>query len=383
MIFPILPIFLRHVLGASFGMIGVIEGVAEGLGSLLKYVSGYISDKIHRRKGLTLIGYGVSALSKLFFALATSPITVLLFRMLDRTGKGIRTSPRDALIADSVAPSERGKYFGIHRAADTFGAVLGTIIAVGLLWRFGANLTGAMRAVLFWSFVPAAIGVALLFFVRETGLPHPASGRRAPLFHFGHLSTQFRWLLIVAGLFGLANYSYSFYILKADMLDISIAFIPIIYLLYNIFYAASSYPAGRLSDRIGRTPVLIVAFGLFAIINIAFAYWMQASSLWILFILYGLFVGLTDGVFKAFVSDLAAKENRGEAFGLYHTVIGFSTLIGNTAAGIAWQRYGAPVPFVMSALLIMCAAVLIMVKFYGHESIKITNGAQDFKGYRR
>ena len=381
MIFPILPIFLKSVLGASFGLIGVIEGVAEGLGSLLKYFSGFLSDKIHRRKGLTLAGYGLSALSKLFFALANNPITVLLFRSVDRIGKGIRTSPRDALIAESVDEHERGKYFGIHRAFDTAGAIIGTIIAIAILYLFENNISEAIRSVLLLSFIPAALGVALLFFVKEVRMDRVVASSKK-LFNFGKFSRQFKIFLVVAALFGLANYSYSFYILRAHDVGIFIALIPAIYLIYNIFYAFSSYPAGKLSDRIGRSPVLIGAFILFAICNLLFAFAANKTSIWFLFALYGLFIGLTDGVFKAFVSDLAARESQGEAFGLYHTVIGLATLIGNTGAGFLWQWYGAAWPFIISAGLIILAIIVLVFVFYNHESIKTENGARDFRGYR-
>ncbi|MEK7114826.1 MAG: MFS transporter [Patescibacteria group bacterium] len=385
MIFPILPIFLKDVLGASFGLIGLIEGLAEGLGSILKYFSGYLSDKIHKRKGLTLLGYSISALSKLFFALAQSPLTVLFFRSLDRTGKGVRTSPRDALIAESVNESERGKYFGIHRASDTAGAVIGTLIAVGLLFYFDNDIVNAIRSILLISFIPAAIGVLLLLFVREPKFVvksiHQLADKKK-LFQFGRFSRDFKIFLVAAALFGLANYSYSFYILRANDVGVMIAFIPLIYLIYNIFYALSSYPAGRLSDKIGRAPVLIGAFVLFAALNLAFAFEAGKLSIWFLFALYGLFIGLTDGVFKAFVSDLVSRESQGEGFGIYHTVIGFATLFGNLGAGLIWQTYGAIWPFIISAVLIILAGLIILIKFFDHRGMKGNYDIRHFKSYR-
>src|SRR3989344_1489196 len=381
MIFPILPIFLKDVLGASFGLIGLIEGLAEGLGSILKYFSGYIYDKIHKRKGLTLLGYGLSAVSKLFFALAQSSMTVLFFRSLDRTGKGIRTSPRDALIAESVSESEKGRYFGIHRTFDTAGAIIGTLIAVALLFHFDNDIVNAIRSVLLISFIPAAIGVLLLFFVREPKFIEKITQAKR-FFQFGKFSSDFKIFLIVATLFGLANYSYSFYILRANDIGLMITFIPLIYLIYNIFYALSSYPAGRLSDKIGRTPVLIAAFILFAALNLAFAFVANQLSIWILFAFYGLFIGLTDGVFKAFVSDLVSREDQGEGFGLYHTVIGFATLFGNLGAGLIWQPYGAIWPFIISAVLIVLAGLIILFKFFNHVGVKGNYDARHFRGYR-
>ena len=388
MIFPILPIFLKNVLGASYATIGLIEGVAEGLASFLKYFSGYVSDLTRRRKGLTLIGYGLSALSKLFFALANSPFTVLLFRSLDRVGKGVRTSPRDALIAESVAAHERGKYFGFHRASDTAGAIIGTLVTVFVLYYAETSYlqpdlsSNIIRLIFILSFIPAIIGFLLLFFVREVKTSGPVSFQKRPLFQFGKFSGDFKFFLLVAALFGLANYSYSFYILKADELKLAVFLIPLVYLIYNILYAASAYPAGKLSDRIGRTPVLAAAFILFALINVGFAYNQEIVYLWPLFGLYGLFLGLTDGVLKAFVSDLAAKESQGEAFGLYHTVIGFTTLTGNAVGGFIWKLYGSVYPFLLSGFLIALAAILLWLKFYQHNGFKTKTSPQDFKGYR-
>ena len=366
MIFPVLPIFLKNVLGASFSMIGIIEGVAEGLASLLKYFSGYLSDAIHRRKGLTLLGYSLSSISKLFFALSASPITILFFRSLDRIGKGIRTSPRDALIAESVGPEERGKYFGLHRASDTAGAVIGTIIAVFIIYYL-ETVSSAIRLILLLSFIPAIIGVFLLLFVREVpfhedGAKHLLKERKK-LFQFGQFSSNFKFFLIVAAFFGFANYSYSFYILKANELKMAIFLIPVVYLIYNVFYAFSAYPSGKLSDKIGRAPVLVSAFVLFALINVGFAYVSNPIYLWALFACYGLFIGLTDGVLKAFVSDLSLRESHGEAFGIYHTVIGFSTIAGNIIAGFLWQAYGSFWPFMLSAILILIASMMLGLKF--------------------
>ena len=382
MIFPILPIFLKHVLGAPFIVIGLIEGVAEGLGSILKYFSGYLSDKIRKRKGLTIIGYTLSALSKFIFAIANSPLIVLAARTLDRTGKGIRTAPRDALIAESVGPKERGKYFGIHRASDTAGAVLGTVIAIAILYLLENNISGTLRMILFISFIPAVLSVLLLIPVKEVISTKPKSSRSHKLFDFGTLSPRFKKVLIVASLFGLANYSYAFYILRADDIGLVLFLIPVVYLIYNIFYALSVYPAGRLSDKIGRKPLLLAAFVLFALVNLGFAFMIDSLTVWILFALYGLFIGLTDGVFKAFISDLAAREHRGEAFGIYHTTIGVATLGGNLIGGIVWQLYGAIWPFVLSSIWILMAAFVLLTKVPPAAQKKIAFTSEKFRGYR-
>tara|TARA_Y100000310_G_scaffold344852_1_gene460009 strand:- start:7602 stop:8828 length:1227 start_codon:yes stop_codon:yes gene_type:complete len=382
MIFPILPIFLKNVLGAPFIVIGLIEGVAEGLGSILKYFSGYLSDKIRKRKGLTIIGYALSASSKFIFAIANSSLIVLAARTLDRTGKGIRTAPRDALIAESVDPKERGKYFGIHRASDTAGAVLGTLIAIVILYLLENNISGTLRMILFISFIPASLSVLLLLPVKEVASTRSKQFKDHKLFDFGTLSPRFKKVLIVASLFGLANYSYAFYILRADDIGIMLFLIPVVYLIYNIFYAASVYPAGKLSDKIGRKPLLLSAFVLFALVNLGFAFVINDITVWVLFALYGLFIGLTDGVFKAFISDLAVREHRGEAFGIYHTTIGLATLGGNVLGGLVWQLFGAIWPFILSSVWILIAAFVLLTKVQPVAQKKEAFTADKFRGYR-
>lgn len=385
MIFPILPIFLKTVLGASYISIGIIEGIAEGIGSFLKYFSGYMSDRWGKRKGLTLLGYGVSAFAKLSFALAQSSLTIALFRAVDRFGKGVRTSPRDALIAESVPNDERGKYFGLHRSADTAGAIIGTVIAIMLLYFLNDNISGTIRFILFISVIPAIFGFLLLFGVKEvsqiTGKKVKHISQRA-LFDFGTLSLKFKRFLVIAGLFGFANYSYAFYILRADDIGIALFLIPVVYLIYNMCYALSAFPAGSLSDRFGRVALLVIAFGLFALVNIGFAYGAGTLSIWFLFGLYGLFIGLTDGVFKAFVTDLVAQERRGEGLGLYHMVVGLSVMAGNIVGGVLWYAYGVEIPFLLSASVIVCAGMMLVVYFRDHVGEPVHVNAHSFRGYR-
>lgn len=387
MIFPILPIFLKNILGASFIFIGLVEGIAEGLAAFLKYFSGFVSDKIKNRKTVTIAGYGFSAVAKIFFALASSPFTILIFRSMDRVGKGIRTAPRDSLIAESIEPKERGKYFGIHRAADTAGAIIGTLLAMAVLFFIpGASITSqSVRLVFTIAIIPAIIGLILLLKVKEPNFSQKTSENisKSKLFSFKGLSGNFKIFLIVAAFFGLANYSYAFYILRADDVGILLFLIPLIYLVYNVFYAASSYPSGAWSDKLGRKALLLFAFILFALVNMGFAFFADKNTIWILFALYGLFIGMTDGVLRALVADLSLAERHGEAFGMYHMVVGLTTLTGNLIGGFLWQNYGPEWPFVLSALFIIVAsAILLFVLKRPESELRVVADLSRFRAYR-
>ncbi|OHB21412.1 MAG: hypothetical protein A2939_03765 [Parcubacteria group bacterium RIFCSPLOWO2_01_FULL_48_18] len=400
MIFPILPIFLTGVLRAPMPIVGVIEGIAEATASIFKYVSGRVSDKVKRRKTLTVFGYSFSAVSKPFFALSFFWWHVLVFRFLDRVGKGIRTSPRDALIKESVDEERIGRSFGLHRAMDTFGAIAGTIIVSVALFTWGSSAEH-LRNIFWLSFIPAALAVfCLVVFVKEprrggeesafppqmldaavkpsvqdAGFRGEADGR--PLV----FSKNFKLLLVAAAIFALGNFSYAFFILRAQDAGTDLAFIPLVYLLYNASYAAAAYPIGRLSDRIGRTKVLIAGFVLFSLTNLGFAFGANAYTVWILFALYGIFVAAGDTIFRALVADLAPLQQSGKAFGAYHLVAGLAALPANFFGGILWQDIGKPAPFIFAAAT--SAVAIIPLALLGNiERQKRIYGAEQFKGYR-
>lgn len=386
MIFPILPLFMKNILGAPFAAIGLAEGLAEMVSSFMKYFSGWLSDVSRKRKPLTIAGYSLSALSKLFFAIAPSWIFVLIFRSVDRVGKGLRTSPRDALIADSVGTQERGKYFGLHRAMDTTGAFFGVLVAFVLLYvllsgdSLGPGMEGAMRNVFLFAFLPAIVGVLLLaLFVKDVIGPKIP---RPKLFDLKGFSKRFWIAVALLGLFSFGNISYAFFILKAEDMGMAILLIPLLYLLYNFSYAATAYPAGKISDKVGRVKLMTVGFLLLAAVLLGFAIAYENWMLWGLFFLYGISVGVTDSVGRAFISDIGKQERKGTSFGIYHAVLGIGALAGNLLFGVLWDAMGGMFPFVFASSIILLAAILFLFFFRDHVGFQQKYGLEAFKGYR-
>lgn len=340
MVYPLVPLFLTASLGASPAVLGLVEGLAESTASLLKVFSGYLSDRVRNRKWLTIVGYTVSGAGKAILAAATGWGTVLLGRVGDRLGKGIRTAPRDALVADSAADGRHGAAFGLHRALDSSGAVVGVLLA----WVFLARLRSGYAAVFRWSLVPAAIGILLLFLVRETP---PAGSASALSFDWRVLPPRLRRFLLLALAFALGNSSNAFLLLRAASLGVSGAWTVLLYLAYNVAYAAASYPAGTLSDRIGRKRLLVTGYAFYGLVYLGFATLggAQAWLLWPLFVLYGLYSGLTDGVEKALIADLAPADVRATALGLHGTLVGVGLLAASLVAGELWEHVGAAMVF--------------------------------------
>jgi len=356
MIFPILPVFLTAVLHANMAIVGLIEGVAEACSSILKLYSGWLSDRLGKRKVLIVAGYALSAITKPMFGFATTWTHALAARVMDRTGKGIRTSPRDALIAASVT-KERGKWFGMHRMMDTLGAVAGTIIAILLLSRFSGE--HAFRLIFWLSLIPGLLAVIVLIaFVREAGSP-PAS--RRPALAWKALPSAYKRFVMISGLFGLANFSYAFFLLRAHNLGMMLALIPLLYLVYNLFYAFTSLPAGQLADRFGKRAVLVVGWLLFAVTSFGFAKVAEMRTLWLLFAMYGIFMGITDGVARAYISDLVEEKRRGTALGVYNMLLGLLILPANLLGGILWDRFGVSIPFLAAAIIGAIAALLLIM----------------------
>jgi MFS family permease len=353
MTYPLLPVFLTAVLGASATSIGVIEGAAESVAALLKLVSGWLSDRAARRKPLVLAGYGIASAIRPLIGLAQSAAQVLAIRVTDRVGKGIRTSPRDALIADSVDPSIRGRAFGFHRSADHAGAVVGPLIAFALLrWS-----TVDLRHVFLWTAVPGALAVlALLFGVRETARATPAA-KTGGLDFRAALGRRFWAFLGVLFLFTLGNSTDAFLLLRAADLGVSTALVPILWALLHVVKSLSSTPGGALSDRIGRKPLLVAGWLVYAAVYLALGQARQQWHAWALFAVYGLYFGLTEGVEKAFVADLVPADRRGAAFGWYNLALGLGALPASLIFGALWDKAGPATAFGFGASMALLAAI--------------------------
>ena len=356
MIYPLLPLFLTGVLGAGPAFLGMIEGVAESTASLLKLFSGIVSDRRRGRKRLVLFGYSLSALMRPLIGSATSPLMVLLIRTGDRVGKGIRTSPRDALIADSVAPALRGKAYGFHRSMDNAGALLGPLIATGLL----AYFVSGVRQVFWLAAVPGLAAVLLIVWkLREVerGSQEPATPVRLSLLPPGPLR---RYLLILF-LFTLGNSSDTFLLLKAGTLGVPPFRIPLLWAFFNLVKMLSTMPFGSLSDRVGRRGVIVAGWCVYSLSYLGYGFAASEPQIWLLFAFYGLFYGLTEGVEKAFFADMADPATRGAAFGWFNFAVGSGALPASLLFGLIWKRSGAVAPFLFGASLSAIAALLLLL----------------------
>ena len=356
MIYPIVPIFLTSVLGAPVAIVGLIEGIAESTASILKTVSGWVSDKFQKRKIFVSAGYSFSAISKVILSLAYSWPFVLFARFIDRFGKGTRTSARDALIAESSENSARGRSFGFHRALDTLGAVVGPLIAL-LAIKF---LNNNFRLIFFLAFIPACIGVLLLiFFVKEKKKEKNLS----PAFNFSwrNLNPSFKIFLLISFIFALGNSSDVFLILRAQNLGLSVVLVILAYILFNFTYAIFSMPVGIISDKIGPKKVLFSGFLLFSIVYLFFGLIHSSFFLWLLFPVYGMYMALTEGVGKAYVSNLVPQEKTGTAFGVYQTTVGLCTFFASLIAGLLWTYVGVSTPFIFGSAMAVLSAFLFVI----------------------
>jgi MFS family permease len=379
MVVYLLPLFLSGVLGVRTTVIGLIEGIAETTASLLKLASGFWSDRLGQRKGLAVAGYGLSAFAKPFLLLAQSWPGVLAVRFLDRAGKGIRTSPRDALIADSVPAERRGFAFGLHRAGDTLGAFLGVGAALLIVLAAQSETVALTRdtfnTVVLISLIPALVAVAVLAgFAREVRrAPDPAA--RAPRLSWAGMPPVFRRFLVVLVLFTLGNSSDAFLILRAQSLGVSVAETLLMVMLFNLVYTLISGPAGALSDRVGRKRLLLVGWGVYALVYLGFAVAGAAWQAWALYALYGLYYALTEGAAKAYVADLAPVQLRGTAYGFMNAAVGLAALPASLLAGVLWQGvggwtgFGPAAPFLFGALIAGVAGVGLM-QLRGETSVQ-------------
>lgn len=357
MIYPLVPLFLANILGVNKSVIGLIEGIAESTASLLKVFSGWYSDRIGSRKWLMVAGYGISALSRPIVAVASAWQQVLAFRFVDRLGKGIRTAPRDAIIAESADKGSLGKAFGFHRSMDTMGAVVGPALAFGLLAWFANDF----RLVFWLSMIPAAIAVLLIiFFITETARRKP-SDAAPPKLTLKHFDWRFKFFVAIATLFAIGNSSDVFLILRAEQVGVPAAVIPILYLVFTLVYSLSAMPAGIAADRFGKKRFILIGFMLFAAVYFGFAALASTISVWFLFAFYGLFMGVTEGVQKAFLATIIPAEFKATAFGIYNMCIGIALLPASLIAGLLWDNISPAAPFYFGAMTALSSAGLFLL----------------------
>ncbi|MCK7494224.1 MAG: MFS transporter [Comamonadaceae bacterium] len=357
MIYPLVPLFLSNVLGVNKSLIGLIEGIAESTASLLKVFSGWASDRMGTRKWVMAAGYGISALGRPIVALASLWQHVLAFRFVDRLGKGVRTAPRDAIIAESSSTASLGKAFGFHRSMDTLGAVVGPATAFFFLSVFSNDF----RLVFWLSMIPAAVAVLLIvLFITDTGKGSSAESSR-PKFSVGDLNWRFTFFTGIATLFALGNSSDVFLILRAQHVGVPVSLIPVVYLVFNVIYSLSAVPAGVAADRFGRKRVILLGFLLFSAVYCGFAVVTDATLVWLLFGMYGLFMGLTEGVQKAFLSTIIPAEFKATAFGVYNSAVGIAVLPASIIGGWLWDHYSPAATFLFGSITAALSAMLFLI----------------------
>lgn len=373
LIFTIMPLFLANVLGVSTAIIGLIEGIAEATASLLKGFSGWLSDTLGNRKGLAVFGYSLSSLAKPFLYGALSWQGALAVRFVDRVGKGIRTAPRDALIADSVDENHRGIAFGLHRAGDTAGAMVGLIIALGVVLATQSQALTLNREtfqlLVLLGLVPGFLAVLVLVIgARETRKGSRIAAKAPVSLRFSALNPDFRFFLLIVAIFTLGNSSDAFLILRAQERGLNVAEVLGMLITFNLIYALFSGPLGGLSDRVGRHKLIIGGWLFYAALYLGFAVATEAWQIWVIYALYGFYYAAVEGTAKAFIADLIPSEQLGSAYGYYHATVGLMALPASVFAGALWQGigswtgFGPSAPFFVGALL-ACVAVGLMLRF--------------------
>ena len=365
MLANVLPLFLYNVLGVQTTVIGLIDGVAETTASLVKVYSGRLSDQLGKRKVLAVIGYGLSTIAKPFLFFASTWGWVLGVRFTDRVGKGIRTAPRDALLAGSAKPEQRGLAFGLHRAGDTAGAFLGLAIAALIIWLTQSATSALTRhtfqLIVLASIIPAILAVLILALGARDVETRSAKKADTPRLGWKTLDRRFRIFLLVVVLFTLGNSSDSFIILRGQERNLSVLQIMGMLMTFNAVYSVLSGPAGSLSDRIGRRKLMLAGWLVYGLIYLGFALARTGGQVWVLFGLYGIYYALTEGTAKALVADLVPQEQRGTAYGYFNAAIGLTALPASLIAGALWQWINPAAPFFFGAVMALIAGTLLSI----------------------
>ena len=368
MIHSLLPLFMVTTLGTSVAAVGLIEGLAESTALIVKVFSGALSDYLGKRKGLAVLGYALGAMSKPLFALSASLSGVVTARLLDRVGKGIRGAPRDALVADITPEHLRGSAFGLRQALDTVGAFAGPLLAVALMLAWSNNF----RAVFWVAAVPGVLAVALLFFGLHEPAQEKATKRTNPIVsaNLARLGTGYWWVVVIGAVFTLARFSEAFLVLRAQQIGIPIALVPLVMVAMNVIYAASAYPFGKLSDAMSHRKLLGLGVLVLAAADLVLASGAHSALLFVGVALWGVHMGMTQGLLATMVADTAPPELRGTAYGLFNLVSGLAMLAASLLAGIVWDRFGSSWTFYVGAGF--CAAALFTLAWQPSNATRPT-----------
>ena len=354
MVYSVMPMFLLSI-GASKTSLALIEGIAESTASLVKALSGFWSDRIGRNKPFMLAGYGLSALIIPLYTLVVSPIQVLLLRFIERFGKGIRTAPRDSLIAGSIVKGDSGRSFGLQKAMDNSGAIAGPLIAFLML----SAIPGNYRLIFLVAGIPALLAIAVIAFgIKEAGKQKHELFKR---FHFRDFPPKYWFFLAIVFIFTLGNSTDALLLVKANEAGLKVAFIPLVFLLTNAVSVAASIPVGSLADRIGKEKILITGFLIYAVVYFGFGFSEGKGALVALFALYGLYSAATDGIQKAFISDSIDSNRKGTGLGIYNGLLGITLLPASLIAGVLYDKVNSSVPFYFGAVTALISAILMLV----------------------
>lgn len=362
MVYPIIPLYLTAAFGATPLLVGFIEGIAESLASLLKVYSGYLTDKYQKKKPVAFIGYATGLVYKIALLVSTSWTGILISRIIDRIGKGIRTSPRDVMVSESAKETDRGQAFGIHKALDMLGSAIGIILSYFILLRFKDN-TSSYKLIFIISIIPAVIALLMFLFIKEKNTAYPQKERTGFLNQFKNLDQKLKMYLLISMIFTLGNSSNSFLLLRANTAGFDATSVILLYFIYNVTASLLAIPFGRMSDRFGRKNILITGYIIFAVVYFGFGIADTKMGFMLLFMLYGIYTATTAGVERALITDIAPANLKGTMLGLQQTIVGISLFFASIIFGFLWNNFGSFIPFAFGATLSLISAILLMITF--------------------
>jgi MFS family permease len=363
MVYPLIGIYLTS-LNTPYALVGLVEGIAESVANILKVFSGTISDKYKKRKLFVILGYANSALGKVLLFLSTTWPLVLFSRTVDRFGKGVRTAPRDALISESTEEEKKGRVFGFHRAMDSFGAVCGILVVYFFVQGFKDNPAMYKKIFLFSTF-PAVLGVLILFFVKDSGKKIDKENEKKvniKFYDFRYVPIKVRWYILISTLFALGNSSNQFLLLKSKSVGFNTGSVILLYLVYNITQTLFSYPAGVVGDKIGKKKILVLGYFIYSLVYLFFGLINSDTKnfVWLLFLIYGVYIGLVEGQEKAFLSELSPQEYKASILGLHYTLTGIMLFPASLVAGSLWDLIGSSAPFIFGSVMSLISCIMLI-----------------------